>query len=131
LRGFFIFKIHEGHVANFVLSLHASPSDSDACLSLLNFAKATLGAGHTIDAIFLYQEAIWHASEHFMIAKDEVQLNDQWQSFVNDSKIPLLLCITAAEKRGLDIKNTGPFTVAGLAEFAMTVAKADKWIQFK
>jgi len=41
------------------------------------------------------------------------------------------LCITAAEKRGLDIKNTGPFTVAGLAEFAMTVAKANKWIQFK
>ncbi|PAJ73719.1 sulfurtransferase complex subunit TusD [Pseudoalteromonas sp. NBT06-2] len=118
-------------MANFVLSLHASPSDTDACLSLFNFAKATLCAGHTIDAIFLYQEAIWHASEHFMIAKDEVQLNEQWQSFVDDSNTPLLLCITAAEKRGLDIKNTGAFTVAGLAEFAMAVAKTDKWIQFK
>lgn len=118
-------------MANFVLSLHASPSDSDACLSLLNFAKAALSGGHTIDAIFLYQEAIWHASEHFVIAKDEVQLNEQWQSFVDDEKTPLLLCITAAEKRGLDVKNTGPFTVAGLAEFAMSVAKADKWLQFK
>ena len=118
-------------MANFVLSLHVSPSDSDSCMSLLNFAKATIKAGHSIDSIFLYQDAIWHASEHFVIAKDEVQLSDMWQEFVDDSKTPLLLCITAAEKRGLDIKNTGPFTVAGLAEFAMSVAKADKWVQFK
>ncbi|SFD46574.1 sulfurtransferase complex subunit TusD [Pseudoalteromonas denitrificans] len=118
-------------MANFVLSLHASPSDSDACLSLLNFAKSTLTSGHKIDAIFLYQEAIWHASEHFVIAKDEVQLSEQWQDFVDEFNTPLLLCITAAEKRGLNIKSTGPFTVAGLAEFAMSVAKADKWLQFK
>ncbi len=42
-----------------------------------------------------------------------------------------MLCVTAAEKRGLDIKHTNVFNVAGLAEFAMLASDADKWIQFK
>ena len=42
-----------------------------------------------------------------------------------------MLCVTAAEKRGLDMQNTGVFAVAGLAEFAMLASEADKWIQFK
>ena len=42
-----------------------------------------------------------------------------------------MLCVTAAQKRGLDIKNTGVFKVAGLAEFAMLASDADKWVQFK
>ena len=39
--------------------------------------------------------------------------------------------IKLSEKRGLDTSNTGVFSVAGLAEFAMLVSDADKWVQFK
>ncbi|WP_350609305.1 DsrE family protein, partial [Pseudoalteromonas sp. 41-MNA-CIBAN-0057] len=53
-----------------------------------------------------------------------------WQQLA-EKNINLMLCVTAAEKRGLDIKNTGAFAIAGLAEFAMLASEADKWIQFK
>ncbi len=118
-------------MANFVLSLHAAPSDTDCCLSLLNFANTCLETGHRIDAIFLYQDAVWHASEKFSLPSDEIQLNEKWLHMSKQYQIPLLLCITAAEKRGLDIEHTQPFTVAGLAELAMTVAKTDRWVQFR
>ena len=117
-------------MASFVLSLHSSQSDYTSAQNLIQFADAALDADHSIKAIFLYQDAVWHASPHIVTPTDEYQLNQQWQRLAGRD-IPLLLCVTAAEKRGMNLTATAPFTVAGLAEFAMITAKTDKWIQFK
>ncbi|EWS97592.1 MAG: sulfurtransferase complex subunit TusD [Pseudoalteromonas tetraodonis] len=117
-------------MARFVLSLHTPPSDHDTTQRIVKFAHACLAQGHSIDAIFLYQDAIYHASTHFELASDELNLSSLWQQLA-DKNINLMLCVTAAEKRGLDMQNTGVFAVAGLAEFAMLASEADKWIQFK
>jgi tRNA 2-thiouridine synthesizing protein D len=117
-------------LARFVLSLHTSPSDHDTAQRLVKFANACVSKGHSVDAVFLYQDAVGHASPYFSLASDELQLSDLWQQLANQN-ISLLLCVTAAEKRGLDIANTGVFNVAGLAEFAMIASEADKWVQFK
>lgn len=114
----------------FVLSLHTPPSDHDTTQRIVNFAEACLKQGHSIDALFLYQQGIYHASEFFELASDELQVPTLWQQLA-DKNINLMLCVTAAEKRGLNITATGVFSVAGLAEFAMITADADKWIQFK
>ncbi|MEL0648503.1 sulfurtransferase complex subunit TusD [Pseudoalteromonas agarivorans] len=114
----------------FVLSLHTPPSDHDTTQRLVSFAQACLAQGHTIDAIFLYQQGIYHASNNLDLPSDELQITQLWQQLA-DQNINLMLCVTAAEKRGLDIKNTSVFTVAGLAEFAMLASDADKWVQFK
>ncbi len=117
-------------LSRFVLSLHTPPSDHDTTQRLVKFAHACLAQGHTIDAIFLYQQGVYHASNHFDLPTDELQIPMLWQQLA-DQKINLMLCVTAAEKRGLDIKHTNVFNVAGLAEFAMLASDADKWIQFK
>jgi|TARA_B110000211_G_scaffold230986_1_gene291654 tRNA 2-thiouridine synthesizing protein D len=117
-------------LARFVLSLHTPPSDHDTSQRIIKFANACLSQGHTIDAIFLYQQGVYHASTHFDLASDELQISALWQA-LSSQNINLMLCVTAAEKRGLDTSNTGVFSVAGLAEFAMLVSDADKWVQFK
>ena len=117
-------------MARFVLSLHTPPSDHDTTQRIVKFSHACLAQGHSIDAIFLYQDGIYHASTHFELASDELNLSSLWQQLA-DKNINLMLCVTAAEKRGLDMQNTGVFAVAGLAEFAMLASEADKWIQFK
>ena len=117
-------------MARFVLSLHTPPSDQDTTQRIVKFAHACLAQGHSIDAIFLYKDGIYHASTHFELASDELNLSSLWQQLA-DKNINLMLCVTAAEKRGLDMQNTGVFAVAGLAEFAMLASEADKWIQFK
>lgn len=117
-------------MARFVLSLHTPPSDHDTTQRIVKFANACLAQGHTIDAIFLYQQGIYHGSTHFDLSSDELQISALWQQLADQN---LMLCVTAAQKRGLglDIKNTGVFKVAGLAEFAMLASDADKWVQFK
>ena len=117
-------------MARFVLSLHSAPSDHDTTQRLVKFAQACLTQGHNIDAIFLYQNGVFHASEQLDLAADELAINALWQQ-LHKQGIHLMLCVTAAEKRGLDINNTGVFAVAGLAEFAMLASDADKWVQFK
>ncbi len=117
-------------MATFVLSLHAPPTQHDALQGLVRFAETCIDAGHTIAAVFVYQNAVWHGASTFSLAGDELDINAQWQR-LKTAGIPLLLCVTAAEKRGMNLDDTGPFEVAGLAEFAMAASEADKWVQFK
>ena len=115
---------------NFVLSLHSGVDDHHNVFLLKRFVDAALQAGHEIDCIFLYQDGVYHANQNIQLASDEFPLVETWQS-LHALNIPILLCVTAAEKRGIDIDDTGSFKVAGLAEFSMLAAKADKWVQFK
>ncbi|WP_404340250.1 sulfurtransferase complex subunit TusD [Pseudoalteromonas mariniglutinosa] len=117
-------------MAQFVLSLHSAPTDHDCVQRLVKFAHSCLAKQHTIAAVFLYQAGVYHVSNHLELASDELPIKSLWQSLHNEN-IPLLLCVTAAEKRGIEINETTIFTVAGLAEFAMLASEADKWVQFK
>ena len=117
-------------MAQFVLSLHTAPTDHDTVQRLVKFIHACHAKQHSIAAVFLYQAGVYHASSYLELASDELNVHDLWQS-VSELDIPLLLCVTAAEKRGVDIASTAPFTVAGLAEFAMLASESDKWVQFK
>jgi len=117
-------------LARFVLSLHCAPSDHDTTQRLFKFATTCLEQGHSVDTIFLYQQGVYHASEDINLATDELAIASLWQT-LHKRGIKLMLCITAAEKRGLNIAATNLFTVAGLAEFAMLASEADKWVQFK
>jgi len=117
-------------LARFVLSLHCGPSDHDTTQRLFKFATTCLEQGHSVDTIFLYQQGVYHASEDINLATDELAIASLWQT-LHKRGIKLMLCITAAEKRGLNIAATNLFTVAGLAEFAMLASEADKWVQFK
>ncbi|KAF7769797.1 tRNA 2-thiouridine synthesizing protein D [Pseudoalteromonas citrea] len=117
-------------MSKFVLSLHSGVSDHLTLHNLSRFADAVLAEGHQIPCIFLYQDGVYHASQNLQLASDELNIAEIWQSLFNRG-ISLILCVTAAEKRGIDTANTGIFKVAGLAEFAMLTAQSDKWVQFK
>ena len=117
-------------MAQFVLSLHTAPTDHDTTQRLIKFAQACLDSGHSIAAIFLYQAGVYHASNHLELASDELPINRLWPS-LSQQEVPLLLCFTAAEKRGLAIDHESVLTDAGLAEFAKLVSEAGKWVQFE
>ena len=117
-------------MANIIISYHASVTAHDTLAHLKRFVTSATNQNHQIVGVFLYQDAIFHASQHFSLPSDELQVSSVWQE-ISQLNIPLTLCITAAEKRGLQIPTDSPFVVGGLAEFAMDVVKTDKWVQFK
>ena len=118
------------NLASFVLSLHSAPSDAITLVALKRFVDNALSLGHQIKTIFLYQDGVYHALDQFDVSSDEFDVAALWQQLF-DSGIELSLCITAANKRGVDTEQVKLFTVSGLAEFAMLATDADRWVQFK
>lgn len=119
-------------MASYLLMLHGTPWSNQSVLSACQFAQAAIDSGHNVPAIFLYQDAVLNAVNTLDIPSDELNGQSHLLKLSNKHNIKLMLCVTAAEKRGLSVGNISPeFTISGLAEFAELTTQADKVIQFK
>ncbi|NRQ43040.1 DsrE family protein [Rheinheimera sp. YQF-2] len=120
-------------MTRFGLLLTSDGFASQSVPAMLLFAKTALNHGHRIDHIFLYQDAVNCAAANIDLPADEPDFSAELAAFCRRHNIPLLFCVTAAEKRGV-VSNTlsarQGYTAAGLAEFAMRQADIDKLVQF-
>ena len=120
-------------MTRFGLLLTSDSFASQSLASALLFAKTAVNHGHTIEHIFLYQDAVYSAASHIDLPADEPDLSAELAQFCQQHSIALLFCITAAEKRGVvsnSLQAKAGYTSAGLAEFAMRQANIDKLVQF-
>jgi tRNA 2-thiouridine synthesizing protein D len=102
-------------------------------VSALRFMQQAVAARHQIQSVFLYRDAVTAASALLDLPSDEPNLAVQLRQFCQTHQIPLLFCSTAAQKRGVcsdEVKAAEGYTQAGLAEFAIRLAHADKLVQF-
>ncbi|MCK3654931.1 tRNA 2-thiouridine(34) synthase TusD [Pasteurellaceae bacterium Macca] len=90
-------------------------------------AQALLEAGHQLRQIFFFQEGVSNAQKQVDPASDEFHLLQHWQALAQQHHIPLHLCISAAQRRGVVEENLAEgFTLAGLGEFSQAVLTADR-----
>jgi len=81
--------------------------------------------------VFFYHDGVCCANQQMQIPSDEFQPLVHWQQLHLTHHIPLHLCITAAEKRGLTDEpstcNIAPeFTVSGLGQLVELTSQADR-----
>lgn len=120
-------------MTSFAILIEGPVLQGQSFVSALRFMQQALAANQSINSVFLYREAVLAASALIDLPSDEQNLSDKLQQFCHSHQIPLLFCITAAEKRGVcsnEIKPAQGYTAAGLAEFAMRLAQVDKLVQF-
>ncbi|WP_196137532.1 sulfurtransferase complex subunit TusD [Aliikangiella sp. G2MR2-5] len=128
----------------FTLLVTGSPTNSQAHLSAIRFAKAALAAGQKIANIFFYQEAVLVASEFIIKPDDEAQLTEEWEELCNKNGIELQVCIAAGNRRGIieqeeaNLKGKSGasirpgFKVLGLGQFAAALSSGEnKLVHFK
>jgi len=115
-----------------------TPPYSNLTATAINLVEAAINNGIKLDGIFFYQDGVLNASKHHKMPSDEYQACEQWHRIHKEHRVPLNLCITAAEKRGLsdevDESNAVSsiheyFTVAGLGELAELTINAKRVIQ--
>lgn len=112
-----------------------TPPHNNNTATALAFAEAALNNNNVeLLGIFFYQNGVTNASEWLSMPNDELQAILAWKKLHQQYQIPLHLCITAAEKRGLtDDENAcliAPcFTISGLGELVSLTAQADKMVQ--
>jgi tRNA 2-thiouridine synthesizing protein D len=120
-------------MTSFAVLIEGPVLQGQSFVSALRFMQQAVLAGHTVDSVFLYRDAVHAASALIDLPSDEPKLSARLQQFCCQHQIPLLFCVTAAEKRGVCSNEVQPaqgYTAAGLAEFAMRLAQTDKLVQF-
>lgn len=117
-----------------------TPPYSNLSVTALNYIESALEKGVEIIGIFFYQDGVMHANSDIQIANDEFQAIKHWQRLYSNYILPLHICITAGEKRGLNElsssnnksgNNIEPiFTISGLGELIELTSLADRTVQF-
>lgn len=128
-------------MASFTLFVTQSPFDSLAHQQALDFARAALQAGHRIQRVFFYTDAVLCASACQIPIQGQTSIADQWGELAMPHQIPLQACIANALRRGLadttesDRYNLTPtlhpaFSLVGLGDMAEAVRDSDRIIEF-
>lgn len=113
-----------------------TPPYSHLTITALNYIEAALAIDIDVIGVFFYQDGVMHANENISIASDEYQAIKHWQRLHEQYQLPLHICITAAEKRGIacdsldNEKINQAFTVSGLGELVELTTKATRLVQF-
>ena len=126
----------------FAVQLNSSPYASDAGQDAYYFIQAALQAGHEILRVFFYKDGIYHAFRYASPPEDENQFNRNWALLAKQHQIDLVVCISAAQRRGLlctdeaqrqgkqDNDLADGFRIAGLGQWLEATLQADRCIVF-
>lgn len=126
----------------FAIQINSSPYHSNAGLTAYQFIRSVLNAQHEIVRIFFYHEGVYHAFKYATPPDDEQQLTKRWSELARDHQIDLVVCISAAQRRGLlhsdeahrqgkqDNDVADGFRIAGLGQLVEATLLADRFIVF-
>ncbi|WP_295798256.1 sulfurtransferase complex subunit TusD [uncultured Microbulbifer sp.] len=126
----------------FTLVVYGAPHASEGAASALRFARALLEAGHSLYRVFFYGDGVHNGSALAAPPQDEQDLLGQWQRLQQAHNLDLVVCIAAAQRRGLLSESeasrleksaanlaTG-FTLAGLGQLAEAAAVCERVVTF-
>lgn len=126
----------------FTIQINSSPYHSPASHTAYQFAKTALRNGHQVLRIFFYHDGIYHAFKHSTPPGDEWQWSEHWSELAKLNGIDMVVCISAAQRRGLlcaeemrrlslnDENLAEGFRISGLGQLIEAVILADRFIIF-
>ena len=109
------------HPLSFALTITASPHASDQQARALRFAEAVHGAGYRLGQIFFYHDGV-------LAAHPDAPLRADWQSLTERSGCDLFVCVSAAERRGIQALEA-PWQIVGLGDWVAGI-DADRHLHF-
>jgi len=75
--------------------------DAQSGYTALRYCHAATAAGHKITQVFFYQQGVTQASQFALPLADEFDAPQAWSELAAEYAIPLLVCVSAAERRGV------------------------------
>ncbi len=127
----------------FAIQINASPYSSGCGETAFQFINAVIEQQHQVYRIFFYYEAIYQAFHFMTPPDDEVDLVRRWSELAKNHDIDLVICISAAQRRGLlfedeakkrnkvDNELAEGFRISGLGQLVEAMLEADRFIIFR
>ena len=129
-------------MSSFTLLVTSAPYSSQGAYSAYRFALAAVESNHQIKGIFFYQDGTLNGSALQLMPSDEFNLHNAWKMLSAEHNIPLMVCVSAATKRGItniqDAQDcdqvhhslSAEFQSVGLGDLAVLLKDSDRMVQF-
>ncbi|SEA39920.1 sulfurtransferase complex subunit TusD [Marinobacterium iners] len=126
----------------FTLVIHSAPYQSASADTALRFARALLASGHELYRVFFYRDGVHNASALASPPRDEQSVPLAWQLLAQEHQLDLVVCISAAVRRGVldeneakryekPAANLAPgFELSGLGQLSEALIQSDRVITF-
>jgi tRNA 2-thiouridine synthesizing protein D len=122
--------------------VNEGPYTHQASDSAYQFAKAALAKGHEISRVFFYHDGVNNGTRLTVPPQDDRNIVKRWSELAAEHKLDLVVCIAAAQRRGLmdkaeakrhakDADNLAPgFRISGLGQLIEAGIEADRLVVF-
>jgi len=122
--------------------VNEGPYTHQASDSAYQFAKAALEKGHEIFRVFFYHDGVYNGTRLMVPPQDDRNLQKAWSELAAQHKLDLVVCIAAAQRRGVldadearrhgkDADNLAPgFRISGLGQLIEAGIVADRLVVF-
>ncbi len=126
----------------FGIVVSEGPYTHQAADTAYNFAKTALETGHEIHRVFFYHDGVNVGTRLSIPPQDERNIQEQWSALAKEHEIDLVICIAAAQRRGLldekeatrqgkDANNIAEgFRISGLGQLIEMGIQADRVMTF-
>ena len=126
----------------FSIQINCSPYNVNVGQKAYRFILAAIAKDHQILRVFFYREGIYHALRWALPPDDEFQFSKRWSELATIHGVDLVVCISAAQRRGLlcleeavrqgkkDDDLAEGFRIGGLGQLIESTLEADRFIVF-
>ena len=126
----------------FGMLINEGPFTHQAADTAYQFAKAAIAGGHEVFRVFFYHDGVNNASDYAVPPQDDRNVTDNWVKLAEANNIDMVVCIAAAQRRGLlDVNeakrqgkrsdNIAPmFRISGLGQLVEAGIECDRLLTF-
>ena len=126
----------------FGIVVSEGPYTHQASDSAYNFAKAALESGHEVPRVFFYHDGVNVGTRLSVPPQDERNIQQNWSALAKDHGVDLVICIAAAQRRGMldenEAKRQGKdadniaegFRISGLGQLIEMGIQTDRLMMF-
>ena len=121
----------------FAIQVHCAPWASTGGESAVRFIRAALRLGHEAPRVFFYHDGVCQASAWAEPVEGARRLVDDWRALAIEHGVDLVLCVSAAQRRGLWVSGelakgvlAEGFRIGGLGLWLEACLEADRLLVF-
>lgn len=120
---------------NYTIVVTGPVYGAQASFCAYQFCQSLLDTNHQLKSIFFYAEGTYNANSFVSPANDEFDIVAAWQTLAEKYRVPLFVCVSAAQRRGIlneeHKNNLAPlFQCVGLGDLSESISLSDRVIQF-
>ena len=122
--------------------VNEGPYQHQSADSAIQFTTAALERGHEIFRVFFYHDGVNNGTRFAVPPQDDRNITEQWTALAKEHDLDLVICIAAAQRRGIldenEAKRQGKdsnniaegFRISGLGQLVEAGIQSDRMVIF-